>query len=404
MTGIIFPILLGYALGSFLPAYFLGKWLADKDIRTLGDKNPGTTNVKRSLGFYPAALTASYDTTKGLVAMAVAAHVFQSPQPVVYASGASAILGHVFPFYLGFRGGRGAATATGILILMLAKTALAIPFAALGADLAYMAFVVASVYWATRNENFLALTALPTLAALLAFRLPSSPDRLFLFILIIYLFVVSLMGAEKIKILTIQDENLRLWRVFIRPAAMAFPLLGLFLNRLSLLILVGSVLALSFLADVARLTVKKAQQLSTQELLAGVKIYKQAEARQVSSITIFLLGVFLSFLLFRQEIAIACTGFLIFGDMMAKIIGISYGKRLMFAGNQKTLEGFLGFWSASVSVSYFLWLAGVLPIGIGLVGALVAAAVESLPLSVNDNLSVPIISGSIMSLLVNAMV
>lgn len=338
MVEVILPLLFGYILGSFLPAYFLCQWLARKDIRTLGDGNPGTTNIKRSLGFYPAALTASYDTTKGLLAMGVAAHVFQSPQPVVYASGACAVLGHVFPFYLHFRGGRGAATATGILIMMLVKVAFAILTpSALWTDLAYMVFLVLSVYWASRNENFLALAVLPLLAALLVFRVPLSADLIFILILIAYLFVVSLFSAEKMKIFTVRDENLRLWRVFIRPAAMAFPVLLLFLNRLSLLTLIGSVLAISFLADIARLTAHKARQLSGQQLWPGLKIYKQVEERRISSITIFLLGVFLSFLLFRQEIAVASIGFLIFGDMMAKIIGISYGKRTIFEGSQKTM-------------------------------------------------------------------
>ncbi|MBC7343788.1 MAG: glycerol-3-phosphate acyltransferase [Clostridia bacterium] len=79
MVGLILPILLGYAYGSFLPAYFICKWLTEEDIRTVGDGNPGVTNVARSLGFYPAALTAFYDITKGLLAMATAALVFHSP-------------------------------------------------------------------------------------------------------------------------------------------------------------------------------------------------------------------------------------------------------------------------------------------------------------------------------------
>lgn len=262
-----------------------------------------------------------------------------------------------------------------------------------------MVFFILSIYLASRNENFLALSVLPVLSALLVFRLPPSPDLLFLLALIAYIFAVSLLNAGRMKIFTIKDENLRLWRVFMRPAAMAFPLLGLRLGRLPLLPLIGSVLATSFAADMARLTAKKARQLSSQEFFGGFKIYKQEEEKRVSSITIFLLGIFLSFLLFKQAVAIASVGFLVFGDMMAEITGISYGQRLLFEGNPKTVEGFLGFLSASVSVSSFMWLAGAISIGIGLAGAVAAAAAESLPLSVNDNLSVPILSGSVMTLL-----
>ncbi|RKX42226.1 MAG: glycerol-3-phosphate acyltransferase, partial [Thermotogae bacterium] len=65
----ILPILLGYLLGSFLPAYFLTKLTVGVDIRTVGTMHAGTTNVKRIAGTWPAVLTALYDTTKGIIAM-----------------------------------------------------------------------------------------------------------------------------------------------------------------------------------------------------------------------------------------------------------------------------------------------------------------------------------------------
>jgi len=51
-------ILIGYLLGSILPAYFMTKFLTGSDIRTLGDGNPGTTNVKREVGLFAAVITA----------------------------------------------------------------------------------------------------------------------------------------------------------------------------------------------------------------------------------------------------------------------------------------------------------------------------------------------------------
>lgn len=112
------------------------------------------------------------------------------------------------------------------------------------------------------------------------------------------------------------------------------------------------------------------------------------------------MGVFLTFLMFKESIAIASLSFLVFGDMMAKIVGMNYGKRVIFNSNtKKTLEGSIGFLSISISSAYFLWLANILPLWIGIVGAVVASIVEVFPFPVDDNLSVPVVSGAVMSFL-----
>jgi len=98
----LLSIIIGYAIGSLSPAYFLGKVLKNVDIREVGDKNAGTSNVYKVLGIIPAIITATYDLSKGLLAMLVAS-LIGVPEPIIYLSGLAAIVGHVFPFYLNFR-------------------------------------------------------------------------------------------------------------------------------------------------------------------------------------------------------------------------------------------------------------------------------------------------------------
>jgi len=397
----ILPLIIGYLLGSILPGYFIPKWIKGVDIRTLGDGNPGTTNAKRTVGLDIAILTGLYDTTKGLMAMFIARELFHSTELIFYLSGISAIMGHVAPFYLGFRGGRGVATATGILIFTLVKVALRElkPLDIIN-SLVYLAFFTLCIYCSTWDENFLAVTILPILALVLVLLLKFSSELILLLGLILFIFVVSVMNMRRLKMFTVRSENLPLWRIFIRPAGMSFFFLGMSIGKRALITLIGVVLSVSFIADVLRLLHKKAGDLLSKEIAKGFRVYKEKERKRISSITTFLLGVLLTFLLFKESIAIASLSFLVFGDMMAKIVGINYGKTVIFnTESKKTLEGLIGFLSISISSAYFLWLLNMLPLWIGVTGAVIASVVEVFPFPIDDNLSVPVVSGAIMSFL-----
>ncbi|NSW91774.1 MAG: glycerol-3-phosphate acyltransferase [Firmicutes bacterium] len=397
----LFSLLTGYLIGSFLPAYFITKHLKGLDIRDIGTKNAGTTNVKRSVGFWPAVITGLYDTTKGLLAIAIAIYIFNVPETVAYASGFAAILGHMFPFYLNFRGGRGVAAATGMLIVFLIKLSFGLPLHILIGDVVFLAFLALAIYYTTLDENFLSVVFLPVLIALLLIRFRFSPTLMLVLALVCFIFVISAINMKQLKIFTIKSEDFRLWRVMIRPVAVILPILGLFISKKVLLQLTGSVLAFFLAADMFRISWKKAENILEKEHVKGFKIYKAKEKKRISSMTMFLLGVFSSFVFFKYEVAFAVISFSIFGDMMAKIIGINYSRRYFKWGNSspKTVEGTIGFAIMSVSVAYFLYAIGILPLGAGILGAVIASAVEALPFPVDDNLSVPIISGAVISLI-----
>lgn len=125
---------------------------------------------------------------------------------------------------------------------------------------------------------------------------------------------------------------------------------------------------------------------------------RASEARKLTGTPPYVLGIGLSLLLYRTDIATAAICFLAFGDVAATAVGERYG-RTKIAG-EKSLEGTAAFILAAVVVGSLLPLAGIHPgMGIVLAGALAAAGVELLPLPVNDNLAIPLVSGGMMELI-----
>lgn len=106
---------LGYLLGSVPFAVIVSRAFRLADPRSFGSGNPGATNVLRSGSKTAALLTLLGDAAKGWLAMFVAARVGADATAVAIA-GLAAFLGHVYPFTLGFKGGKGVATALGVLL------------------------------------------------------------------------------------------------------------------------------------------------------------------------------------------------------------------------------------------------------------------------------------------------
>ncbi|MEX0783567.1 MAG: glycerol-3-phosphate 1-O-acyltransferase PlsY [Dehalococcoidia bacterium] len=102
----------GYLLGSIPFGLVVGYLWLGKDIRASGSGKTGTTNVLRTAGKLPAGLVMVCDIGKGAVPALVGRFVFDEPG-VAAAGAAAAVVGHVWPLFAGFRGGRGVATAFG---------------------------------------------------------------------------------------------------------------------------------------------------------------------------------------------------------------------------------------------------------------------------------------------------
>lgn len=107
-----------YLLGSIPSAYIIGKIRKKKDIREIGTRNMGAMNVFYEVGFWWGMLVLTVDICKGSAAMAIANNL-DIPDIVYLISGGVAVLGHNFPIFLGFKGGRGGATAIGVLLYLM---------------------------------------------------------------------------------------------------------------------------------------------------------------------------------------------------------------------------------------------------------------------------------------------
>ncbi len=109
-----FGIVLGYLLGSIPFGYLLTQAAGLGDIREIGSGNIGATNVLRTGNKKLAAATLILDGLKGAVAVLIVRSM--AGDPAALWSGLGAVLGHLFPVWLAFRGGKGVATGYGVLI------------------------------------------------------------------------------------------------------------------------------------------------------------------------------------------------------------------------------------------------------------------------------------------------
>jgi len=126
-------VVIGYLLGSFPSAYIVARLRKGIDIRDFEAGNVGAGNVYRNVGLKEAIVVGIADIAKGAGAILVAQAMGVS-QPWVLGAGFSALLGHNFPVYIGFRGGKGSATLVGIfavltpMAMVISLGILAIPF------------------------------------------------------------------------------------------------------------------------------------------------------------------------------------------------------------------------------------------------------------------------------------
>ena len=120
ITGII--LLIAYAIGSVNFSVIFSRKFAGFDVREKGSGNAGTTNVLRTVGKKAALLTLICDILKGIIAIGIAILVgkiikFDNIALLIQIAGIAVIIGHTYPIFFEFRGGKGVATALGVLLL-----------------------------------------------------------------------------------------------------------------------------------------------------------------------------------------------------------------------------------------------------------------------------------------------
>ena len=115
---IVGVLICAYLIGSFPSAYLAGRFRRGIDIREVGSRNVGAMNVFYKVGFVTGLLVLAVDIGKGAAAVALARWL-GVPMIVELFAGVAAVIGHSFPVWLKFRGGRGGATIIGILIFLM---------------------------------------------------------------------------------------------------------------------------------------------------------------------------------------------------------------------------------------------------------------------------------------------
>jgi glycerol-3-phosphate acyltransferase PlsY len=147
ITHIVIAIVIGYLLGSFPSAYLAGRLKKGIDIREVGSRNMGAMNVYYEVGLMEAVLVTLADLGKGVGAILLVRWLSGNPlispfDLLTGLTGAAAVIGHVFPVFLKFHGGKGGATAIGVLLFLMPW---AVPFL-------FVVFAIA--LFITRNPTF----------------------------------------------------------------------------------------------------------------------------------------------------------------------------------------------------------------------------------------------------------
>lgn len=385
-----FVIVVGYFIGSLSPSYILGRILKHLDIREQGTKNAGVLNTYHVLGLWPAVVTAVIDLSKGLLAMYLASN-FGAPPLLVHLAGCSAILGHIFPFYLLTRAGQGVATATAILIyyLVLFYINQWLPWE----SLILLVFYVASFVYIARKGEVVGTAVLPVLAAFVLAFSPFEQHMFFILSIIIFILIIDIINICQLKLFRRSTEKTKTeinWRLYLRPLAVLLILVYLKSDKKQALTLIGSIALFFLVLDLIRLFLKKVNIFFFKKIK---DFYKSREYKKFSSITLFLFASFLTVLLFDKAIAVLAVSYIIFGDFFSKVFGIYFGRTKIF---EKSLEGALAHSCACLIVGYIFLHYVAIPIPAFLVGVLVASLSETLPLGVDDNFSVALLSAATM--------
>lgn len=142
-------VLAGYVLGSIPFGILFSRILGGTDVRRRGSGNIGATNVSRVAGPLAGALTLLLDAAKGAAAVWVAGRFTEGNAAAMILAGLAALLGHCFPLWLKFKGGKGVATALGVFLVLCTAAALA----------AFVLFLLVVAFWRYISLGSLAAAA-----------------------------------------------------------------------------------------------------------------------------------------------------------------------------------------------------------------------------------------------------
>lgn len=340
---VILLIALGYLIGSINPAYIFGK-TRGIDIRKYGSKNAGAANAWLVLGAGYGIATGIIDLLKGFLPIILAYNLNLQPVALILVA-VSTILGHDFPFYLNFIGGRGLAVTYGA------------------------SFALLGIFY---KDIKLLLTLLVLLATC--------------YFIISRIFVLPYRQRKKTK------QEIKIWRKVLRFLALIFPITYLLFGKTVPLILLIIATSIFIFIEISRFLSKKA----LKNIVIN-SLFKKQEKRKISGIFLFLISCLFILVFFEKNIAILVLSLFIIGDNLAEIIGINYG-RIKLIGN-KTLEGSFACFSSCFFTG--LLLTKFLPITFFkiFVTSSIISLIELFSYRIDDNLTIPIITAFLLKIL-----
>ncbi len=162
----LLALAIAYLLGSFSTSIIVSKIMIGDDIRNHGSGNAGATNTLRTVGKKGAILVVIGDILKTVVAILVAKYILKGEPNAVFIAGLGAVLGHNFPLYFKFKGGKGIVVSTvsmlfadpilGLVVVIVAISIMAISkYVSLGSILGAVLFVVLSLIFKSSNPDFI---------------------------------------------------------------------------------------------------------------------------------------------------------------------------------------------------------------------------------------------------------
>lgn len=199
---IILLIIAAYLLGSLAWSVWIGQWVYGIDLREHGSGNAGATNAFRVLGKQAGTVVLLLDTLKGFAAVQLIHFLAPAQQSVVLmlVLGFLAVLGHLFPIYVGFRGGKGIATLLGVVIALHSGAAL----------LAMAVFVI--MLLSTRIVSVSSMTAALSLPLWLIYRFQEPSEVLIIFSFAIALLVLVTHRKNIVRLFRGEENKVRLKR------------------------------------------------------------------------------------------------------------------------------------------------------------------------------------------------
>jgi dolichol kinase len=203
------------------------------------------------------------------------------------------------------------------------------------------------------------------------------------------LFMLAAILSGKRHIFIIDKEiELKWWRIIARPFALLFIPIKIFIGHQFLLYLLG-ILSMIFIGiDLYRLFSGK--HLSS--------LYKKKETKRFSSMTSFIVAIFILFLLFHDEVAYLCLVFILFGDMAGKFAGIRFSRIKII--QERTLEGSLGFLTGCFYAGFIVCSILNIEFNYLLIGAVFATLAELFSFNLDDNFTVGILTGGCLEALI----